>query len=49
VPLILGARAVGETVTAQARNARSAWVAWVEGGKAVEVRSFDFTTVLPRP
>ncbi len=48
VPLVLGARASGETVTAQARNARSAWVAWVEGGNAVEVRSFDLATVLPR-
>ena len=49
VPLILGARASGETVTAQARNARTTWVAWIEGGKAVEVRSFDLATVLPRP
>jgi hypothetical protein len=49
VPLVLGARASGETVTAQARNARGAWVAWVEGGNAVEVRSFDLATVLPRP
>jgi len=49
VPLILGARTSGETVTAQARNGRSAWVAWIEGGKAVEVRSFDLATVLPRP
>ncbi|NTU83801.1 MAG: hypothetical protein HGA45_31250 [Chloroflexales bacterium] len=49
VPLITGARATSELVTAQARNARSAWIAWIEGGKAVEVRSFDFATVLPRP
>ena len=49
VPLITGARATGETVTAQARNARTTWVAWIEGGKAVEVRSFDLVTVLPRP
>ncbi len=49
VPLILGARAAGQTVTAQARNARTTWVAWIEGGKAVEVRSFDLATVLPRP
>lgn len=47
VPLILGARATGETVSAQARNAHTTWVAWIEGGKAVEVRSFDLATVLP--
>jgi hypothetical protein len=49
VPLILGARAAGQTVTAQARNARTTWVAWIEGGNAVEVRSFDLATVLPKP
>jgi hypothetical protein len=49
VPLILGSRASGEAVTAQARNARTTWVAWIEGGNAVEVRSFDLATVLPRP
>lgn len=49
VPLILGARAAGETVTAQARNARTIWVAWIEGGNAVEVRSFDLASVLPGP
>ncbi|NTU78136.1 MAG: exo-alpha-sialidase [Chloroflexales bacterium] len=48
VPLILGARAASNTVTAQSKNARTAWVAWIEGGNAVEVRSFDLTTVLPR-
>jgi hypothetical protein len=47
VPLILGARAAAQTVTAQARNARTAWVAWIEGGNRVEVRSFDLATVLP--
>ena len=48
VPLILGARATGETVSAQARNAHTTWVAWIEGGKAVEVRAFDLATVLPQ-
>jgi hypothetical protein len=48
VPLVLGARAAGQTVTAQARNARTVWVAWVESGNAVEVRAFDLATVLPR-
>jgi hypothetical protein len=48
VPLILGARAAGQTVTAQTRNAPTAWVAWIEGGNAVEVRSFNLATVLPR-
>ena len=48
VPLVLGARAAGQTVTAQSRNAPTAWVAWIEGGNAVEVRSFNLATVLPR-
>jgi hypothetical protein len=48
VPLLLGGRAVGETVTAQGRNARVAWVAWIEGGNAVEVRAFGLATVLPQ-
>jgi hypothetical protein len=48
VPLVLGARAAGQTVTAQARNARIVWVAWIEGGNAVEVRAFDLATVLPQ-
>jgi hypothetical protein len=48
VPLLLGGRAVSETVAAQGRNARIAWVAWIEGGNAVEVRAFDLATVLPR-
>lgn len=47
VPLILGARAAGQTVTAQSRNAHTVWVAWIEGGNAVEVRSFELATVLP--
>jgi hypothetical protein len=49
VPLVLGSRATGATVTAQARNARTVWVAWIEGGNAVEVRAFDLATVLPSP
>lgn len=49
VPLITGARASGELVTAQARNARTVWITWIEGGNTVEVRSFDLTTVLPQP
>jgi hypothetical protein len=48
VPLVLGSRAAGETVVAQARNAPTTWVAWVEGGNAVEVRSFALGTLLPR-
>jgi hypothetical protein len=49
IPLVLGSRSAGETVIAQARNAHTGWIAWIEGGKSVEVRSFDFATVLPRP
>jgi hypothetical protein len=48
VPLVLGARATGDLVTAQARNAHTVWAAWIEGGNAVEVRSFELGSVLPR-
>lgn len=48
VPLILGARTAAQTVTAQSRNAHTVWVAWIEAGNAVEVRSFELATVLPR-
>ena len=48
VPLITGARAAGATVTAQGRNAAQTWLAWIEGGRTLEVRSIDLATVLPR-
>jgi hypothetical protein len=39
VPLILGSRSAGATVSAQAVGAGDVWVAWVEKGKQVRVRS----------
>ena len=48
IPLVSGARATGMTVSAQARNARQVWLAWIEGGKSLEVRAIDLVTVLPR-
>jgi hypothetical protein len=39
VPLILGSRSAGETVSAQAVGAGDVWVAWVETGKQVLLRS----------
>jgi hypothetical protein len=39
VPLILGSRSAGETASAQAVGAGDVWVAWVEQGKQVRVRS----------
>jgi hypothetical protein len=39
VPLVLGARSAGDTVTAQAVGAGDVWVAWVERRKEVLVRS----------
>lgn len=47
VPLILGARAAHDTVSAQAANSRSFWLAWVEQQQTVEVRSLDLNQVIP--
>ncbi|MFV9505962.1 MAG: hypothetical protein AB4911_15530 [Oscillochloridaceae bacterium umkhey_bin13] len=46
-PLVLGARAAGRTVTAQAANRRSVWVAWVEQQQRVEVRSLELNQLIP--
>lgn len=47
VPLILGARAAHATVSAQAANSRSVWLAWVEQQQTVEVRSLELNQVIP--
>jgi hypothetical protein len=47
LPLVLGSRAAGMTVGAQANNSRFIWIAWVERQKQVEVRSLDLNTVIP--
>lgn len=39
IPLVLGARSAGDTVTAQAPGAGDVWLAWVERRTAVLVRS----------
>jgi hypothetical protein len=39
VPLVLGARSAGDTVSAQAPGAGDVWIAWVERHKEVLVRS----------
>lgn len=45
VPLILGARAASDLATAQARQAPTVWVAWIEGGSRVQVQALDLATV----
>jgi len=47
-PLVLGSRNAGQTASAQAANARVAWVAWVEGETQVVVRSLNLNQVVPR-
>lgn len=47
VPLVLGAAAAFETVSAQARNSRMAWLAWIERRQQVQIRSLDLNQVIP--
>lgn len=47
VPIVLGSRAADETVTAQARNSRMVWIAWIEQLNRVEVRSLALDQVIP--
>lgn len=47
IPLVLGSRAAGETVGAQAANSRFGWVAWIERQKQVEVRSLELNQIVP--
>lgn len=47
VPLISGARSAALTVMAQAPNLRSAWLAWLEGGHVIRVRSFPPDQIIP--
>lgn len=47
VPLISGALSVGLTAGAQAPNSDDFWLAWVEDGANIVLRSFDLRTLLP--
>lgn len=47
VPLVFGARSAFETVSAQARNSRSGWIAWIERQQRVELRSFTLNQIVP--
>jgi hypothetical protein len=46
VPIITGAAAAADTVLAQAPNARSAWLAWVENGNMVAARAIDLNRII---
>jgi hypothetical protein len=46
-PLISGAVAAGLTVGAQAPNSDDLWLAWVEDGTTVALRTFDLHSLLP--
>lgn len=47
IPIVLGARDAGQTVTAQAQNSRTAWISWIEQNRRVEVRSLDLNQIVP--
>jgi hypothetical protein len=47
VPLALGSRAASSSAVGQAQGGRTAWLAWVEAQRQLEVRSFDLSQVLP--
>lgn len=47
IPLISGASAAGLTAVSQAANARVAWMAWIEDGQAVRVRTLPLDRILP--
>jgi hypothetical protein len=47
IPLVLGSRSAFETVSAQASNSRTAWVAWVERQQRIEIRTLDLNQVIP--
>ncbi|MCA1438576.1 hypothetical protein I6F33_37595 [Bradyrhizobium sp. BRP20] len=46
-PLVSGARSAALTMLAQASNARIAWLAWVEDGQEMRVRSLGLNQVVP--
>ncbi len=47
VPLVTGSSAAGLTAVEQAANSRVAWMAWVEDGQAVRVRTLPLDRMLP--
>jgi hypothetical protein len=47
VPVISGALAAGITVGAQAPNSDDLWLAWVEDGTNIVLRTFDLHSLLP--
>ena len=47
VPLVSGASAAGMSSVAQAANTRVAWLAWVEDGQQVRVRTLRLDQVIP--
>lgn len=47
VPAVSGARSAWSSVAAQSSNARSVWVAWVEQGNQVVVRTLNLNLVIP--
>jgi hypothetical protein len=47
VPVVLGSRSAWTSVTAQASNARVVWVAWVEQGNQINVRTLNLNQIIP--
>ena len=46
-PLIVGSTQAHDTAAAQALNGRMTWLAWIESGNQVVVRSLDLNAVIP--
>jgi hypothetical protein len=46
IPLISNAQSAGLTASAQALNAPSIWLAWIENGRQVRVRTLDLSRVV---
>jgi hypothetical protein len=46
-PLIVGSIQAHDTAAAQALNSRMTWLAWIESGNQVVVRSLDLNAVIP--
>src|SRR6266545_2780495 len=47
IPVVLGSRSAWNSVAAQSSNARVTWIAWVEAGNQIHVRTLNLNQVVP--
>ncbi len=47
IPVVLGSRSAWNSVAAHSINARSVWVAWVEQGNQINVRTLNLNQIIP--